>query len=96
MAQPRQATDWLRSLERHVFPGIGSWPVSTDGVVAPGPPSLSSMVRVRVAAVSAGLTLVASSTMVSPSSSSASSTTVMVAVPAVSPSAMVMVLDDNL
>ena len=25
---PRQAADWLRSLERHVFPGIGSRPVS--------------------------------------------------------------------
>ena len=25
---PRQATDWLRSLERHVFPGIGSRPVA--------------------------------------------------------------------
>ena len=28
LAQPRQASDWLRSLERHVFPGIGSRPVS--------------------------------------------------------------------
>ena len=46
-------------------------------------------------AVNAGLVLSASMTMVSPSSSSASSVTVIVTVPAVSPSARVIVVDES-
>ena len=67
------------------------------GVPPPGgaPSSLSAMVRVRVCALSTGLTLVASRTMVSSSSSIASSVTVIVAVPSVDPAAIFMVVDDR-
>ena len=66
-----------------------------SGSAGTGVTSLSSMVRVSGSAVSAGLVLSASMTMVSPSSSSASSVTVIVTVPAVSPAARVIVVEDN-
>ena len=53
------------------------------------------MVSVSGGAVSAGVMLSAPRTIVSPSSTSLSSTTVIVTVPAVSPSAMVIVVEDS-
>ena len=55
-----------------------------------------TMVRVSGGAVSAGFVLAASRMMVSPPSSSGSSVTVIAAVPSVSPSVMVMVVDDRM